>query len=356
MTTATRNDDKLDALRRALTAAGAEALVVSDPANIRYLTGFSSPEDGTVLVLPERATLYTDARYTAQAAQESALPVEIGSHADEAIAEATADRRLGVESEHITLSRYRKLQRLTGSEPLALGALIARQRLIKSEAEIDLLREAARITDVAYAAALGTLKAGVTEVEVALELERVMLQEGADGSGFDIIVASGERGAMPHGVASPKKIASGELVTMDFGAAYRGYHADMTRTVAVGEIGAEERRLFDAVLEAQKAALAALAPGKKGSEIDAVARSILEGHGLGAAFVHSLGHGTGLEIHEDPRLSQRSDDVLEPGMIVTIEPGVYVPGFTGLRIEDLAVVTETGYEVLSKSPKEFVQL
>src|SRR5690606_31465429 len=144
----------------------------------------------------------------------------------------------------------------------------------------------------------------------------------------------------------------GELVTMDFGAAYRGYHADMTRTVAVGEIGAEERRLFDAVLEAQKAALAALAPGKKGSEIDAVARSILESHGLGAAFVHSLGHGTGLEIHEDPRLSQRSDDVLEPGMIVTIEPGVYVPGFTGLRIEDLAVVTETGYEVLSKSPKE----
>ncbi|HZJ10057.1 MAG TPA: Xaa-Pro peptidase family protein [Trueperaceae bacterium] len=356
MTTRNHSGDKLAGIREALAGAGADALLVTEPANVRYLTSFSSPEDGAVLVLPDRAVLFTDARYTAQAAQESRLPVEIVSNADEAIAKLVADIRLAVESEHVTVKRFRNLARLTGKEPLAIEGVLAAMRVIKTPQEIDLLREAARITDVAYAAALGTLKAGVSEVEVALELERVMRQEGADGSGFDIIVASGERGAMPHGVASAKKIAEGELVTLDFGAAYRGYHADMTRTVAVGAIGAEQRRMFDAVLEAQKAAIAAVAPGKKGSEVDQVARSILDRHGLGEAFSHSLGHGTGLAIHEDPRLSQRSDDVLEPGMIVTIEPGVYVPGFTGLRIEDLVVVTENGHEVLSHSPKEFQQL
>ncbi len=348
--------DQMSRLREDLAAAGAEALMVSKPANVRYLSNFSSPEDGTVLVLPDRAVLFTDSRYTAQADQESRLPVEVVGNADEAVAAAARGLRLAVESEHVTLKRFSNLTRLTGGEPLAVEGLIAKLRVVKSPQEIDYLREAARITDVAYAAALGTLRAGVSEVEVALELERVMRQEGADGSGFDIIVASGERGAMPHGVASPKKIQEGELVTMDFGAAYRGYHADMTRTVAVGEVGAEERRMFDAVLEAQKAALEAIAPGKRGSEVDAVARSILAGHGLGEAFGHSLGHGTGLEIHEDPRLSQRSNDVLQPGMIVTVEPGVYLPGFTGLRIEDLVLVTEDGHEILSRSPKEFTQL
>lgn len=353
MSIATTTEDRLTALRRAVTEAGAEALLVTDPANVRYLSAFSSPEDGAVLVLPNRALLLTDARYTAQAAEESSLPVEIVRNADTVISDLARGLRLAVESEHLTVNRYRNLERLSGSEPLAVGPLLAALRIRKSAEEIELLREAARITDVAYSAALLMIGPGVSEVEVALELERVMRLEGADGSAFDIIVASGVRGAMPHGVASAKKIQSGELVTMDFGAAYRGYHADMTRTVAVGEVGAEERRMFDAVLEAQVAALAAVGPGKRGSEIDRVAREILESHGLGEAFVHSLGHGTGLQIHENPRLSQSSEDVLEPGMIVTIEPGVYIPGFTGLRIEDLAVVTEDGHEVLSHSPKAF---
>src|SRR5690606_23280790 len=257
-------EDTLASRRERLTDAGAQALMVGQPANVRYRSGCSSPDDGTVLVLQDRAVLFTDARYTAQAGEESRLPVEIVSNADEAVAKAAAGMRLAVESEHVTLKRYGNLARLTGSEPLAVEGLVAKLRVIKSSQEIDFLREAARITDVAYAAALATLRAGVSEVEVALEVERVMRQEGADGSGFDIIVASGERGAMPHGVASAKKIQDGELVTLDFGAAYRGYHADMTRTVAVGEVGAEERRMFDAVLEAQEAALAAVAPGKKG--------------------------------------------------------------------------------------------
>ena len=161
---------------------------------------------------------------------------------------------------------------------------------------------------------------------------------------------------MPHGVASDKVIESGDLVTIDFGAVYQGYHADMTRAVAVGEIAPELRRLFDAVLEAQQAALAAVAPGRTGRELDAIARDLLAGHDLAEAFSHSLGHGTGLEIHEGPRLSTRSDDVLAPGMSVTIEPGVYLPGFGGVRIEDLAIVTEDGHEVLSNSPKTFRQL
>ncbi len=350
--------ERIERLRSRLSGHDVAGMLVSAPENVRYLSAFSSPADGLVLVTADDVVLLTDGRYTAQAAQESTLPVEIAPSSQglkERAAELAGNARLGVESEHMTLKGYSDLKALLPGGCVALDDVIAPLRLVKDEDELELLREAARITDLAYQEALKVLAPGVSEVEVALAMERVMRTNGAE-VGFDIIVASGVRGAMPHGVASQKLIQDGELVTLDFGAAYRGYHADMTRTVAIGEVGPEERRMFAAVLEAQVAAVAAVAPGKRGRDVDAVARDILAGHGLAEGFVHSLGHGTGLKIHEGPRLSAKSDDLLAPGMIVTVEPGVYFPGFTGLRIEDLVLVTADGHDVLSRSAKEFRSL
>jgi Xaa-Pro aminopeptidase len=345
----------LQDVRDKLAGIGAEALLVTAPANVRYLSGFTSPEDGVVVVTDERALLLTDGRYTAQAGEESRLEVVITPSWEEHLSKVVGGRRLAVESEHLSLQRFRSIHERLGSEPLATEGFLAPFRLIKSDDEIAKLREAARITDEAFENVVPMLRPGMREIEVALELERHMQLAGAGGSGFHIIVASGTRSAMPHGVASSKAIEEGDLVTIDFGAVYQGYHADMTRAVAVGAIRPELRRLFDAVLEAQEAALAAVAPGRTGRDLDAVARDILARHDLAEAFSHSLGHGTGLEIHEGPRLSTRSDDLLAPGMSVTIEPGVYLPGFGGVRIEDLAIVTADGCEVLSKSPKAFHQ-
>jgi len=343
-------------VRDKLAGIGANALLVTAPANVRYLSDFTSPEDGVVVITGERAALLTDGRYTAQAAEESRIEVVITPNWEERLAEMVGDLRLAVESEHLSLHRFRRIAERLGTEPMATEAFLASFRLIKSAQEIAMLREAARITDEAFENVMPMLRPGVREVEIALELERHMRLAGSGGPGFHIIVASGVRSAMPHGVASTKAIEAGDLVTLDFGAVYGGYHADMTRAVAVGEIDPELRRLFDAVLEAQEAALAAVAPGRSGRELDAVARDLLAEHDLADAFAHSLGHGTGLEIHEGPRLSTRSDDLLTPGMSVTVEPGVYLPGFGGVRIEDLAIVTENGHEVLSKSSKAFRQV
>ena len=356
MSAKTTFDERLNRLRERLVATGADALLVTTPANVRYLSDFGTPEDAYVLVRKADAVLLTDGRYTAQAQEQSALPFEIVAGLTEAAAERAGPGKLAVEGDAMNLNQYRGLAKQLGYEPIVTEGLFTPLRLVKSADEIAKLREAARITDLAFEAAVAMMRPGVTEVEVALELERTMRLNGAAGSAFAIIVASGVRGAMPHGTASQKELAAGELVTLDFGAVVDGYHADMTRTVAIGAVGAEERRLFDAVLESQKAALAAVGPGKTGREIDKVARDILAGHGMAEQFSHSLGHGTGLVIHEGPRLSSRSEDVLQPGMVVTVEPGVYFPGFTGLRIEDLAVVTADGHEVLSHSPKEFRSL
>ena len=349
-------ETKLTRIREALGEHGAEALLVTEPANVRYLSGFRAPEDGRVLVTPENAVLVTDGRYIAQAGEESQLPVEIfqDSWADH-LKTKLSGRTLAFEAENVTYALFETLQKKLGDMRPTEG-LVADLRLIKTPAEIDLLRQAAQVTDDAFTHILGFIRVGRSEVEVALELERFMRAAGAEGAAFEIIVASGHRSAMPHGTASSKRIETGDLVTLDFGALVDGYHADMTRTVAVGALTDAHTQLYAAVLRAQEAAVAALAPGKTGKEMDAVARDSLTQDGLGEYFSHSLGHGTGLEIHEGPRLSRLSDDVLKPGMSVTIEPGAYRPGDAGVRIEDLAVITETGFELLSHSPKELITL
>lgn len=350
-------DPTLSRIREALAEHGAEALLVTYPANVRYLSGFRAPEDGRVLVTFEDAVLITDGRYTAQATEESRVPVEIFETSWLRHLKGRLEgRRLAFEAEGLTYARFRELEEELGATPHPTEGLVAELRLVKTPGEIELLRQAARATDEAFEHILGFIRAGRREIEVALELERLLRTAGTEGAGFEIIVASGARSAMPHGTASTKPIEGGDLVTLDFGARVEGYHADMTRTLAVGRLSDAHTELYEAVRRAQAAALGALAPGKTGREVDAAARGSLEADGLGEFFSHSLGHGVGLEIHEGPRLSKASEQRLEPGMCVTIEPGAYRPGDAGVRIEDLAVVSETGFELLSKSPKDLITL
>jgi len=338
-------------LQETLTGLGADALLVTDPANVRYLSGFRSPEDGRVLVSPDGALLITDGRYTVQAEEESRLEVVITREWLELVVNRVGKAHLAVESEHITLDTFTTLGEKLAYPAIATKELLASHRRIKSGDELAKLRRASRITDEAFEHILGFLKAGVTELEVAMELERFMRLAGSEGNGFSIIVASGNRSAMPHGIASSKVIEEGDLVTLDFGAVVDGYHADMTRAVAVGEISSKLRFMFDAVLEAQESALAALGPGVQARAVDEMARESLARHNLEHYFTHGLGHGVGLEIHEAPHLSATSSELLGAGMTATVEPGVYIPGEGGVRIEDLTVITESGYQLLSRSPK-----
>ena len=345
-----------DALFERVQEAGAEAFLVSAPANIRYLSGFSSPEDGVVVLLPERTILITDGRYLAQADEESTVEVVIARPWQEWLAATLQGVRLAVEADHMTLATYGQLSQELGHCPVRVSGLVEGHRLIKYEVEIAHLRRAAEITDAAFDHILEVIRPGIQEVEISLELERYMRLCGADSSSFDLIVASGPRSAMPHGRASQRVLRTGELITLDFGAVVSGYHADMTRTLALGKISAQHTALYDAVLTTQTEAIASVVPGARGAELDRLARDRLAEQGLAEYFAHSLGHGVGLQIHEGPRLSQRFDDLLMPGMVITIEPGVYIPGDVGVRIEDLLVVTQEGAEVLSKSEKGLIQL
>ena len=343
---------RLARLRSTFEQASADALLVTAPANVRWLTGFSSPEDGRVLLTRDEALLLTDARYDVQARDESALPAVITSDWQAEVLKRTGTGMLAIEADHMTVALKEQLDTGLGEPTISLQDVFREQRIIKAPFEVELLEEATRITDAAFSHIVGWMCEGMRELDVALELSRFMRDMGAEGDSFEIIVASGHRSAMPHGVASDKRLESGDLVTLDFGANYRGYHADMTRAVAVGPIGDELRHMYDAVNEALASATAALRPGMTGAEADAVARDILSSHDLAELFTHSLGHGTGLQIHEEPRLSSRSDTVLQPGMIVTVEPGVYRAGFGGVRIEDLCLITEDGSRRLSHSTRE----
>lgn len=343
---------RLEKVRETFTKASADALLVTQPANVRWLTGFSSPEDGRVLLTPDDALLLTDFRYDVQAADESALPVVITQDWQADVLKRTGTGMLAIEADHMTVALKDQLDARLGEPTIALQDVFKDLRMIKAPFEVELLQEAARITDAAFSHILGFMKAGQRELDVALELSRFMRDQGADGDSFDIIVAGGHRSAMPHGVASDRVLQAGDLVTLDFGASYRGYHADMTRAVAVGELSQELQDMYAAVKLALETARDALRPGLTGSEVDELARAVLRERDLEALFTHSLGHGTGLQIHEEPRLSSRSSTVLEPGMVVTVEPGVYRNGFGGVRIEDMCLITGDGFRSLSGSTRE----
>jgi len=305
----------------------------------------------------------TDSRYIEAARAEiTACPVEELKDAKaqlRALCKEHRVKRVFVETGRATLDEAARLrERLPGvwveARDRRVDNALREIRLHKAPAEVECIRQAQGIAEAAFAYLLGVLKPGLTEREIALELDYAMLRGGAQALSFETIAVAGENGSRPHGVPGDRKLRLGDLLTLDFGAVVGGYHSDMTRTVAVGEPGGEQRRVYEIVLEAQRAALEMLAPGVACKEIDAAARRVIEDAGYGERFRHGTGHGVGLEIHEAPTLSRKSKDVLAPGMVVTVEPGIYLPGKCGVRIEDMALITETGYENLTRAEKELM--
>ena len=347
----------IEFVREKLAKTGADALLLTHPANVRYLSGFATPEDARLFITQDNALLITDGRYIAQAKEQSRLEQDIlatGSQWPSRVIELAKGMKLAVEIDHLTHLQFEGFAQ--SLELIGVENFLTEFRIIKQPHEIKLISEAAKLTDDAFSHILNIIKVGMSEVEVALELERFMRIGGADGVAFPITVASGYRSSMPHGTASSKIIADHELVTLDFGAKIQGYHSDMTRTLAMGTISEEEERIYAAVLEAQVTALEAIGPEKDGQDIDRIARDIMGEHDLDQYFSHSLGHGVGLMIHEEPSLRAKVPFILKAGMTATIEPGAYIPGKYGVRIEDLVVITSTSKHVLSSSDKSLIRL
>ena len=355
-------------LREQLASAGLDALLVSHLPNIRYLCGFTGSA-GLLLVAEAGSVFFTDVRYDTQSRDEvngakvviarkallNALGEWIGAHR-----KRSKRWMIGIEAEHLTVAERKRLTDVlpSGLRLKNAPALVERARMVKDDAELALIRAAVQLGATLFARALEVLRPGVREVEVAAEMEYAARRAGAAEMSFPTIIASAARSALPHGRASEQTIAPDGFVVCDFGVILAGYCSDQTRTVWVGATSGaraeEARRDYEAVREAQAAAMAAVRPGSSVGEVDAAARKVLRRAGLGRYFTHSTGHGVGLEIHEAPRVAAGQKEVLQPGMVITIEPGVYFPGKWGVRIEDMVAVTASGCEVLTPSGKDFV--
>ncbi|MDP4095381.1 Xaa-Pro peptidase family protein [Paenibacillus sp. P96] len=352
---------RLARLRAEFHELGIDAMLVTQGPNRRYMTGFTGSA-GIALITEQEAFLVTDFRYTTQAAEQapeySVLRHEgpiLHTVAD--LARKSGIQRLGVESRHVSLQQSGELQTALGSlECVLTEDVVERLRDVKDEEEIRTISEAVRITDAAFTEVLNSIKPGVTERRIAAELEYRLRLAGADSGAYAFIVASGERSALPHGLASDKEIGRDEFVTLDFGANVRGYLSDLTRTVFVGKPSERHEELYAIVLEANQKTIAGLRPGLSGREGDSLGRDVIASYGYGEHFGHGLGHGFGLEIHEQVRLSRESKSVLVPGHVLTVEPGIYIPGFGGVRIEDDVLITDDGVKVLTSSPKELLVL
>jgi Xaa-Pro aminopeptidase len=337
-----------------------DLMLVTSLVNVRYLTGFTG-SNGAALIGPDRRLFLTDFRYAEQAAAEVDPAFErhiIATGFFEELGPLLPDSelRLGFEDRDVTVHQHATLRRrLRGSiELVAAGTPVEALRAVKDEREIERIRAACELADAALREILEQGIAGRTETAVALALEDAMRHRGASAASFDTIVAGGAHGARPHAVPRDAEIGDAELVVIDWGAVLDGYCSDCTRTVASGEVGDGARIAYDLVLEAQLAGLEQVRPGVGGRDADGAARRIIDAAGHAEHFGHSLGHGVGLEVHEKPTLSGRSQDVLQAGNVVSCEPGVYVPGELGVRIEDLCAVTPSGREVLTHIPKELV--
>jgi Xaa-Pro aminopeptidase len=347
--------DRLVAL---LAEAEIDVLLVTDLVNVRYLTGYSG-SNGLALVGPGTRAFITDFRYVEQAAEQVDAGFE-RLRASEDLLAHLADAlppgalRLGFDEAHLSVRAHARLRELLPDriELVGVGGLVERLRAIKAPEEVELIRAASAIADEAFERLLADGLVGHTEREAALSLESTMRELGAQRPSFDSIVAAGAHGALPHALARDVVIEAGQLVVIDWGAQANGYCSDCTRTVATGELDDQAKEVYALVRAAQLAGLEAVRPGGGGREIDGVARGVIELGGFGERFGHGLGHGVGMEIHEAPRLSQRSEDRLEVGHVVTVEPGIYLPGVLGVRIEDLVVVTEHGCEILTSVSKE----
>ncbi len=335
-----------------------EAVLITSPENMRYYSGFTGGE-GVLLLLENTLTLFTDSRYFIQAAEEAPdfTVMDITKTLPTAYLADFSVKSVAFEEDFVTAKAAKTMaEALPHVEWTGIDALILAQRSVKDEREQAFIRKAAALADEAFFNVLPMLRPGIREKDIALELEWIMRKGGASAPSFSIICASGQRSAMPHGVASKKKLEAGDFVTLDFGCFFEGYASDMTRTVVLGSASSEQKKIYETVLAAQEAALEKICAGISGKEADAVARDIIQNAGYGECFGHSLGHGVGLNIHEQPNLSPRSETILVPGMAVTVEPGIYVPDFGGVRIEDLVVVTDTGCENLTHAEKKLLIL
>jgi Xaa-Pro aminopeptidase len=358
---------RLGLLRRRIVKTGLTSLLVTHLIDIRYLVGFTG-SSAALAITRRSARLFTDGRYKAQAAEQvQGAQVEIVSgppavSAIQWLAAQPISQSAGFDPTHTTVA---ELMRLRSELPSKLrrtflkqldAPLVGSLRLIKDDDELKIISENALIGCRVFEQILTVIRPGIREIEVAAELEHQARIHGAEAMSFETIVASGERSALPHGKASTDALPRKGFVTLDFGIIRKGYCSDMTRTVCLGTPRSEERKAYEGVLEAQQAAVAAVCAGVSCGDVDEAARSILRNAGLAEAFSHSTGHGVGLEIHEQPRLGAGQKSMLQPGMVVTIEPGVYWPGKFGLRIEDMVAVTRTGGQVLTPAPKALIEL
>ncbi len=340
-----------------------DAILVSDGYNMRYISGFTGAT-GYLFISKNSRKLFTDSRYTVAAkAQAPDFEVEIvdggrnyAALINNAI-EATGVEKLGFEANNFSFAQYESFKKsLKAKELVPVGNDLSLLRVKKTEEELANLRQAEHIGDIAFNEILDHIKPGVTELEIAAKIEYIMKCNGAEKLSFETIVAAGVNGSKPHAEPGNYKIQSGDLVTMDFGCVYNGYCSDMTRTVCVGKANAKQREIYDIVLKAQTTVIDNLKAGMKGKEYDKIARDIITEAGYGQYFGHGLGHSVGLEIHEDPRFSVSEERIIEPGTIITVEPGIYIPDFGGVRIEDMLVVNEDGCEDFAHSRKDFIEL
>jgi Xaa-Pro aminopeptidase len=357
--------ERVPRLRSRFDGAGCQAALVTRMVNIRYLTGFTGTA-ALLLVLPDELHFVTDGRYGDRAAEELG---RAGVDATILVGRTTTEQRsivtdrvggierLGLEAEAVTWAQHRRFatEWFPGLELVPTEDLVEQLRRVKDDGEIDRMARAAAVADAALAACRGMLADGVTEAELAVALDFEMRRRGADGPSFETIVASGPNGAKPHHHPVSRRIEAGELVVIDFGAQVDGYCSDMTRTLCVGEPASDTaRRMAEVVTESQRAGVASVVAGAEARSVDEACRSIIADAGWADAFLHSTGHGVGLEIHEAPRVSSVSTDTLEPGYVVTVEPGVYLPEHGGVRIEDTVVVTADGCRTLTNAPKDLV--
>ncbi|MBO6116159.1 MAG: aminopeptidase P family protein [Ruminococcus sp.] len=340
-----------------------DCVLITSDINRRYFTGMKS-SDGTVIAFRDKAYLVIDFRYIekARSTVTSAEVIEqkkLYSQLNELMHKHNASN-VAIESQTLTVSRLHILRAqfkdIEVIDTDVLSNAVNALRMVKNESELECIRKAQEIAETAFESILSFIHVGVTEREIALELNRLMFEYGAEDLSFETIALAGANSSMPHGVPSDKKVENGEFVLMDFGAVYNGYHSDMTRTVCVGQPSDEMKKVYNIVLEAQTAAINAAHAGMTGQELDLIARSIISDAGYGNCFGHSLGHGVGMEIHERPNASPNSAAELNKGAVVTVEPGIYIAGKFGVRIEDFVILTENGCINLTKSAKNIISL
>ncbi len=344
---------------------GIDVALIGSAYNREYLSGFTG-SNATLFITKDKQIIITDFRYLEQVSIQcpdftvvDQAPIGMQATILKLIGEEKAnkaDLKVAIEGDHVTVNEYEKLK--DSANIVSTSGLIEEFRQIKDDNELENLAKAEAIGDIAFKEIVPFIEAhwhdGLTEAEIALEIECIMRRNGATGTSFDTIVAAGAKSSLPHAVPDNSKVKKGDFIVMDFGCRYNGYCSDMTRTVVVGEASEKHKEIYNTVLKAQLAALAGAKVGMLGKEVDKIARDIIKDAGYGDKFGHGLGHSVGVEIHEEPRFSVADENVIKEGMVITVEPGIYEPGFGGVRIEDMVVMTKDGVKNLTHSPKELI--